>query len=93
MPDNEIDASKRIDERIEELGDWRGETLGKLRAIIRVADPDVVEEWKWGRGPRRLRRLGTPLASSRSRLVRGSALRGPRGVRARLAVRNPYGDA
>ena len=49
MPDNEIDASKRIDERIEELGDWRGETLGKLRAIIRVADPDVVEEWKWAK--------------------------------------------
>jgi hypothetical protein len=41
------DASKQIDERIEELGDWRGETLGKVRGIIREADPDIVEEWKW----------------------------------------------
>jgi hypothetical protein len=36
-----------IDGRIAELGDWRGEMLGKLRALIKVADPDVVEEWKW----------------------------------------------
>jgi len=36
-----------IDERIEELGDWRSETLARLRALIREADPDVVEEWKW----------------------------------------------
>ena len=36
-----------IDERIEELGDWRGEWLGRLRAVIKAADPDVVEEWKW----------------------------------------------
>ena len=41
------DASKRIDERIRELGDWRGRTLSELREIIREADPDVVEEWKW----------------------------------------------
>ena len=40
-------ASTLIDERIESLGDWRGEMLAKLRAIIRKADPDVVEEWKW----------------------------------------------
>ena len=39
--------SELIDERIEELGDWRGETLGRLRALIKEADPDVVEEWKW----------------------------------------------
>jgi hypothetical protein len=39
-----------IDARIEELDDWRGQTLGRLRALIRQADPDVVEEWKWG-GP------------------------------------------
>ena len=43
------DASKLIDERIRELGDWRGETLGKGRGIIREADPDVVEEWKWAK--------------------------------------------
>jgi len=39
--------SRLIDERIEELGDWRGEILGRLRALIREADPDIVEEWKW----------------------------------------------
>lgn len=36
-----------IDARIEELGDWRGEMLSRLRALIRQADPEVVEEWKW----------------------------------------------
>jgi hypothetical protein len=36
-----------IDERIAELGDWRGEMLGRLRALIKEADPEVVEEWKW----------------------------------------------
>src|SRR3954454_15290014 len=46
---SETDASKRIDERIQELGDWRGETLSKVRSIIREADPDVVEEWKWAK--------------------------------------------
>jgi hypothetical protein len=39
--------SKLIDARIRELPDWRGEMLGKLRALINAADPDVVEEWKW----------------------------------------------
>jgi hypothetical protein len=39
--------SRLIDERIEELGDWRGETLSRLRALVKEADPDVVEEWKW----------------------------------------------
>jgi hypothetical protein len=39
--------SQLIDARIKELGDWRGEMLGKLRALIKEADPDVVEEWKW----------------------------------------------
>ena len=49
MTQNETDASKRIDERIEELGDWRGQTLSRVRSIIREADPDVVEEWKWAK--------------------------------------------
>jgi len=40
--------SQQIDARIQELGDWRGKMLGRLRALIQEADPDVVEEWKWG---------------------------------------------
>jgi hypothetical protein len=40
-------ASERIDARIRELGDWRGDLLGRLRALVREADPGVVEEWKW----------------------------------------------
>ena len=39
--------SQLIDARIKELGDWRGETLARIRALIKQADPDVVEEWKW----------------------------------------------
>ena len=42
-------ASELIDERIAELGDWRGQTLGRMRELIRQADPDVVEEWKWAK--------------------------------------------
>ena len=47
-------ASQLITERIAGLGDWRGETLARMRALIREADPDVVEEWKW---------MGTPIWS------------------------------
>jgi hypothetical protein len=39
--------SQLIDARIEELGDWRGETLARVRALVKEADPEVVEEWKW----------------------------------------------
>ena len=39
--------SKLIDARIEELGDWRGEMLSRLRALVKEADPEIVEEWKW----------------------------------------------
>ena len=39
--------ARMIDARIKELGDWRGKTLARLRALIRQADPQVVEEWKW----------------------------------------------
>jgi hypothetical protein len=39
--------SEQIDARIKELGDWRGETLGRIRALIKEADPEAVEEWKW----------------------------------------------
>ena len=47
-------ASELITNRIAELADWRGETLGKMRKLIKQADPDVVEEWKW---------MGTPVWS------------------------------
>jgi hypothetical protein len=47
-------ASQRIDQRIAELGDWRGVTLGRMRTLIHEADPQVVEEWKW---------MGTPVWS------------------------------
>src|SRR5580698_3481081 len=40
-------ASVLIDERIKQLGDWRGKTLAKVRSIIHAADPEIVEEWKW----------------------------------------------
>jgi hypothetical protein len=40
-------ASAAISERIAELGDWRGQTLGRMRTLIKQADPDIVEEWKW----------------------------------------------
>ena len=47
-------ASELISNRIAELGDWRGETLGTMRKLIKEADPDVIEEWKW---------MGTPVWS------------------------------
>ena len=47
MTNDKTNASELIDTRIRELGDWRGETLSKVRGIIKEADPDVVEEWKW----------------------------------------------
>jgi hypothetical protein len=47
-------ASELISNRIAELGDWRGDTLSRMRRLIREADPDVVEEWKW---------MGTPIWS------------------------------
>ena len=49
MADNEASASKRIDERIAELGDWRGDRLSQVRRIILDADPEIVEEWKWAK--------------------------------------------
>ncbi|MFL6563408.1 MAG: DUF1801 domain-containing protein [Burkholderiales bacterium] len=49
-----MEASGLIDKRIAELGDWRGETLKRMRKLIKEADPEVVEEWKW---------MGTPVWS------------------------------
>ena len=43
----DLSASAVIDARLKELGDWRGSMLARLRALIRQADPDVIEEWKW----------------------------------------------
>lgn len=45
--EGEAPASERIDARIAELGDWRGEILGRVRKLIKEVDPEVVEEWKW----------------------------------------------
>lgn len=47
MAQDDITASQRIDARIAELADWRGETLANIRAVLRRADPELVEEWKW----------------------------------------------
>ena len=47
QPGSAESPSERIDARIRDLGDWRGETLSRLRALIKEADPEVTEEWKW----------------------------------------------
>ncbi len=44
---NSADAAAKITQKIEELGDWRGETLARVRRLILAADPEIVEEWKW----------------------------------------------
>jgi hypothetical protein len=76
-------ASALIDERIDELGDWRGRTLARVRKIIHAADPEIVEEWKW---------MGTPIFSHggivctgetyrsavKLTFARGAALKDPR---------------
>ncbi len=55
-------ASARIDRKIKELGDWRGRTLAKVRAILHAADPEIVEEWKW---------MGTPVWSRHGNICTG----------------------
>jgi hypothetical protein len=57
-------ASLLIDERIKELGDWRGKTLAKVRKLIHAADPEIVEEWKW---------MGTPVWSHAGIVCTGEA--------------------
>ncbi len=57
-------ASALIDEKIKELGDWRGKTLARVRAIIHEADPEIIEEWKW---------MGTPVFSHAGIVCTGEA--------------------
>ena len=59
--------SQLIEARIKELGDWRGQTLSRLRALIKQADPDVVEEWKW----RKPSNPGVPVWSDRGPICTG----------------------
>ena len=83
-------ASAAIDEKIKELGDWRGKTLAKVRQIIHKADPEIVEEWKWAKATSR----GTPVWSHggiictgetyknhvKMTFARGAALKDPAGL-------------
>ena len=71
MANSETNASKQIDKRIRELGDWRGETLSKVRAIINQADPDIVEEWKWVKPTN----PGTPVWSHNGGICTGESLK------------------
>jgi hypothetical protein len=59
--------ARQIEARIEELGDWRGKTLSRLRGLIRQADPDVVEEWKW----RKASNPGVPVWSHQGAICTG----------------------
>jgi hypothetical protein len=60
-------ASEQIDERIKELDDWRGETLSRVRGIIKEADPEIVEEWKWAKATS----PGTPVWSHNGGICTG----------------------
>ena len=83
-------ASARIDEKIKQLGDWRGKTLAKVREIIHAADPEIVEEWKWMKPTN----PGTPVFSHagivctgethknvvKMTFAKGAALKDPKGL-------------
>ena len=59
-------ASRKIDQRIAELGDWRGQALARVRSLIKQADPDVVEEWRW---------RGVPVWSHNGQICTGESYR------------------
>jgi hypothetical protein len=67
MASDEPNASKLIDERIRDLADWRGETLSRVRELIREADPEIVEEWKWAKATS----PGTPVWSHNGGICTG----------------------
>jgi hypothetical protein len=67
MTETETNPSALIDERIAQLGDWRGETLSKVRGLIKAADPEVVEEWKWAKATS----PGTPVWSHNGGICTG----------------------
>jgi hypothetical protein len=69
VANDEANASTDIDGRIRELGDWRGETLSRVRGIIKEADPDVVEEFKWAKASS----PGTPVWSHNGNICTGEA--------------------
>jgi hypothetical protein len=69
MADDQTNASELIDQRIRELGDWRGQKLSQVRGIIKEADPDVVEEWKWVKATN----PGTPVWSHDGGICTGEA--------------------
>ncbi|HEY3941792.1 MAG TPA: DUF1801 domain-containing protein [Acidimicrobiales bacterium] len=71
MANGETDPSELIDARIAELGDWRGEALGKARALIKEADPEIVEEWKWVKPTN----PGTPVWSHNGGICTGETYR------------------
>jgi len=64
---DETSASEQIEARIRELGDWRGQVLSRVRGIIKQADPDVVEEWKWAKATS----PGTPVWSHNGGICTG----------------------
>ncbi len=67
MADDGESASQRIDERVAELDDWRGQTLGAVREIVRQAAPDITEEWKWAKASS----PGTPVWSDHGGICTG----------------------
>jgi hypothetical protein len=80
-----MDASKRIDEKIRSLEDWRGTTLAAVRRIVREAVPDVVEEWKWMGTPTWSRNGILCIANAHTRVVKvtfpkGALLPDPEGI-------------